>query len=311
MSRSLTGVQQQSAPFRAGASKKRWRQQALVGYAFVLPAFLIYLFFVIQPFLTSVYYSLTEWDGAQPVKRFVGLRNYQELLFDSLLWQALYHNLIWVIVGTISPIVIALLLGILLWGRIQGRVIFRTVYFVPVVLSEVVVAIVWNWIYHPLFGVVNTVLRAIGLGDWATGWLGDPFWALPSLLVTAIWSYYGFCFVIIMAGLQNVNMDLVEAATIDGATFWQRFRYVILPELRHVLTMITTFTLIGGFNVFGIVFVMTQGGPGTATQVIATYTYRKAFQEAEMGYGAALSMVMTLLSLGAAYLFLRLRERSE
>lgn len=296
-------------PLRAGVHRKS--RQALVGYAFVLPAFLLYLFFVIQPFLTSVYYSLTDWDGAQPVKRFVGLQNYQELLFDDLLWQALYHNLIWVIVGTISPIVIALLLGVLLWGRVRGRLIFRTVYFVPVVLSEVVVAIVWNWIYHPLFGVVNTVLRAIGLGDWARGWLGDPTWALPALLVTAIWSYYGFCFVIIMAGLQNVNMDLVEAATIDGANYWQRFRYVIIPELRHVLTMITTYTLIGGFNVFGIVFVMTQGGPGTATQVIATYTYRKAFQEASMGYGAALSMVMTLLSLAAAYLFLRLRERSE
>lgn len=282
-----------------------------MGYAFVLPAFLVYLFFVIQPFLTSVYYSLTDWDGAQPVKRFVGLQNYQELLFDDLLWQALYHNLIWVIVGTISPIVIALLLGILLWGRVRGRLVFRTVYFVPVVLSEVVVAIVWNWIYHPLFGVVNTILRAIGLDDWSRGWLGDPTWALPALLVTAIWSYYGFCFVIIMAGLQNVNMELVEAATIDGAGFWQRFRYVIIPELRHVLTMITTYTLIGGFNVFGIVFVMTQGGPGTATQVIATYTYRKAFQESSMGYGAALSMVMTLLSLAAAYLFLRLRERSE
>ncbi|MCE7987620.1 MAG: sugar ABC transporter permease [Caldilinea sp. CFX5] len=299
------------APAQVGARSNRGRRQALVGYAFVLPAFLLYLFFVIQPFLTSVYYSLTDWDGAQPVKRFVGLQNYQDLLFDDLLWQALYHNLIWVIVGTISPIVIALLLGILLWGRVRGRLIFRTVYFVPVVLSEVVVAIVWNWIYHPLFGVVNTVLRAIGLGDWARGWLGDPTWALPALLVTAIWSYYGFCFVIIMAGLQNVNIDLVEAATIDGAGFWQRFRYVIIPELRHVLTMITTYTLIGGFNVFGIVFVMTQGGPGTATQVIATYTYRKAFQESAMGYGAALSMVMTLLSLAAAYLFLRLRERSE
>lgn len=298
-------------PARAGGHSNSWRRQALVGYAFVLPAFLLYLFFVIQPFLTSVYYSLTDWDGAQPVKRFVGLQNYRDLLFDDLLWQALYHNLIWVIVGTISPIVIALLLGILLWGRVRGRLIFRTVYFVPVVLSEVVVAIVWNWIYHPLFGVVNTVLRAIGLDDWARGWLGDPTWALPALLVTAIWSYYGFCFVIIMAGLQNVNVDLVEAATIDGANYWQRFRYVIIPELRHVLTMITTYTLIGGFNVFGIVFVMTQGGPGTATQVIATYTYRKAFQEASMGYGAALSMVMTLLSLAAAYLFLRLRERSE
>jgi ABC-type sugar transport system permease subunit len=290
---------------------KRARRNALIGYAFVTPALLIYLFFVIQPFLYSVYYSVTDWDGAQPVKRFVGLSNYARLLFDPLLWQALAHNLIWVIVGTISPILIGLLLGVLLWGNMRGRTLFRTVYFVPVVLSDVVVAILWNWIYHPLFGALNNLLRMVGLGDWTRGWLGDPVWALPALLLAAIWAYYGFCFVVIMAGLQNVSVDLVEAATIDGANAWQRFRYVIIPQLGHVLTMITTFTLIGGFNVFGIVFVMTQGGPGTATQVIATYTYRKAFQEAQMGYGAALSMVMTVLSLVAAYLFIRLRERSE
>jgi len=282
-----------------------------IGYAFVMPALLVYLFFVIQPFLYSIYYSLTDWNGADPVKRFVGLANYRKLLVDPLLWQALYHNLIWVIIGTISPIVIALLLGVLLWGRVRGRLLFRTVYFIPVVLSDVVVAIIWNWIYHPLFGAANLVLQTIGLGQFTRGWLGDPFWALPALLIAAIWSYYGFCFVVIMAGLQNVSVDLVEAATIDGANGWQRFIYVIVPELRHVLTMITAFTLIGGFNVFGIVFVMTQGGPGTATQVIATYTYRKAFQESAMGYGAALSMVMTILSLIAAYLFLRLRERGE
>jgi ABC-type sugar transport system permease subunit len=287
------------------------RRRALIGYAFVAPALLVYLFFVIQPFLYSVYYSLTDWDGAQPVKQFVGLANYVALLFDSLLWQALYHNLIWVVAGTVSPILIGLLLGVLLWGAMRGRTILRTVYFIPVVLSDVVVAILWNWIYHPLFGALNYLLRSVGLEEVARGWLGDPFWALPALLVAAIWAYYGFCFVVIMAGLQNVSIDLVEAATIDGANAWQRFRYVIVPQLSHVLTMITTFTLIGGFNVFGIVFVMTQGGPGTATQVIATYTYRKAFQEAEMGYGAALSMVMTVLSLVAAYLFIRLRERSE
>jgi ABC-type sugar transport system permease subunit len=284
---------------------------AAIGYAFVVPALILYVYFVVYPFIMSVYYSLTKWDGAQPVKEFVGLTNYRNLLFDSLLWQSLYHNFIWVIMGTIAPIVIGLLLGVLLWSGARGMVVFRTVYFLPVILSEVVVAIVWNWIYHPLFGAANEFLKLIGLGSLARGWLGDPNWALPSLIVAAIWSYYGFCFVVIMAGLQNVSIELVEAATIDGANAWQRFTYVIIPELRHVLTMITAFTLIGGFNVFGIVFVMTQGGPGTATQVIATYTYRKAFQESEVGYGAALSMVMTVLSLEASYVFIRLRERGE
>jgi ABC-type sugar transport system permease subunit len=277
----------------------------------VLPALLLYLYFVIYPFLVSIYYSLTDWDGAQPVKQFVGLANYQDLLVDDLMWEALWHNLIWILIGTLAPIIIGLLLGVLLWTGARGRIIFRTIYFLPVVLAEVVVAIIWNWIYHPLFGALNQSLRMVGLGEWTRGWLGDPNTALFALLVTAIWGYYGFCFVIIMAGLQNVDVDLVEAATIDGANGWQRFIYIIVPQLSHVLTMITAYTLIGGFSVFGIVFVMTQGGPGTATQVIATYTYRKAFQESDLGYGAALSMVMTVLSLVASYIFIRLREQQE
>lgn len=289
----------------------RTLRKAAVGYAFVAPALALYAFFVMYPFFMSIYYSLTNWDGAQPVKEFVGLANYRHLLSDPVLGQSLLHNLIWVIMGTVSPIAIGLLLGVLLWTGARGMVAFRTIYFLPVVLSEVVIAIIWNWIYHPLFGAANEVLKFIGLGHLARGWLGDPNWALPALIITAIWSYYGFCFVVIMAGLQNINLELVEAAMIDGANAWQRFIYVIIPELRHVLTMITAFTLIGGFNVFGIVFVMTQGGPGTATQVIATYTYRKAFQESEVGYGAALSMVMTVLSLIASYVFIRLRERGE
>jgi ABC-type sugar transport system permease subunit len=282
-----------------------------IGYAFVLPALLIYSFFVVYPFVNSIYYSLTSWNGAQPVKEYVGLANYTRLFTDSLMWQSLQHNLVWVILGTISPIVIGLLLGILLWSGARGLVVFRTIYFLPVILSEVVVAIIWNWIYHPLFGAINTVLKSIGLGQLTRGWLGDPDTALVALIIAAIWAYFGFAFVIIMAGLQNVNLELVEAAIVDGANAWQRSIHVIIPELRHVLTMITALTLIGGFNVFGIVFVMTQGGPGTATQVIATYTYRKAFQENQVGYGAALSMVMTIISLVVSYIFIRLRERGE
>ena len=286
-------------------------RKAAIGYAFVIPALLVYTFFVVYPFISSIYYSLTSWDGAQPVKKYVGLANYIRLATDSLMWQALQHNLIWVILGTIAPIVIGLLLGILLWGGVRGMVVFRTIYFLPVILSEVVVAIIWNWIYHPLFGALNTLLNFMGLGYLTRGWLGSPDTALVALIIAAVWAYFGFAFVVIMAGLQNVNLELVEAAVVDGANAWQRAIHVIIPELRHVLTMITALTLIGGFSVFGVVFVMTQGGPGTATQVIATYTYKKAFQENEVGYGAALSMVMTIVSLIASYIFIRLRERGE
>jgi ABC-type sugar transport system permease subunit len=298
------------APRTRATSSARQRRRARAGYLFIAPALLLYLVFFIYPFFVSVYYSFLDWPGAGP-QRFVGLENYQRLFSDRILFQALGNNLIWVVIGTIAPLVLGLLLGALLWRGVRGMVVFRTIYFLPVILSEVVIAIIWNWIYHPLFGALNQVLRAVGLGEIARGWLGDPQTALMALLVTAIWAYFGFCFVVIMAGLQDINLDLVEAATIDGANGWQRFRFVLLPELRHVVTMLTALTLIGGFNVFGIVFVMTQGGPGTATQVIATYTYRTAFQESNIGYGATLSLVMTAITLAASYAFIRLRERGE
>ena len=177
---------------------------------------LIYAFFFIQPFFYSIYYSLTDWNGADPVKQFVGLGNYIKLAGDSLLWQALGHNLIWVIIGTVSPIAIGLLLGVLIWTGALGRVVFRTIYFLPVILSEVVVAIIWNWIYHPLFGAVNQILRGIGLDHLARGWLGDPQTALLALLMTAIWST---TFFVLSSswGLQNVDIYW-WSCTIDGLT---------------------------------------------------------------------------------------------
>jgi ABC-type sugar transport system permease subunit len=284
---------------------------SLTGYLFVLPAFALYLLFVLYPFVVSIYYSLTDWDGAQPVKPFVGMGNYARLIGDRLMWLSLWHNLVWIVFGTLTPVVIGLGLASLVWSGVRGRLFFRTVYFMPVVLATVVVGIIWSWIYHPMFGPINVALRAVGLGHIARGWLGDLNWALFALMLAALWAYFGFCFVILLAGLQNVDLEVHDAAKIDGANAWQRFIHVTIPQLRPVLTMLTAYTLIGGFNVFDIVFVLTKGGPANATEVIATYIYEMAFKQSQVGYGAALSMVMTVLSLIASYLFINTRERSS
>ncbi len=150
----------------------------------------------------------------------------------------------------------------------------------------------------------------MGLGFLTRGWLGDPVWALYAVLGAAVWSYFGFCFVVLLAGLQNADMELYDAAKLDGAGHWRQLIDVTLPQLQSVLTMVIVYTLIGGFNVFDIVFVMTGGGPANLTELIATYSYKKSFMENQVGYGAALTMVMTVLSLVASSLFMRLRERS-
>ncbi|MFL5758974.1 MAG: carbohydrate ABC transporter permease [Thermomicrobiales bacterium] len=290
---------------RLGRHWARYR----AGYLFVLPAFLLYAVFMIYPFFQSIYLSFTNWNGADPVKHWVGLANYRELVHDDLLWKSLRHNLIWVIVGTISPMVIGLLLAMLLWRRPRGFTLFRTAYFMPQVLSSVVIAILWGWIYNPIFGLLNEALDRLGFESVSRGWLGDPNVALYAVLVAAIWAETGFVFVVFMAGLQNVSRDLLEAATVDGANAWQRFWDVTLPQLANVITVVGALLLIGGFNVFDIIFVMTNGGPNNATEVIATYTYTQAFTQNRVGYAATLSLVMTAISLVASVVFIRVRER--
>jgi ABC-type sugar transport system permease subunit len=294
----------------ASRTSRHWAKYR-AGYFFVLPALLLYALFMIYPFIQSVYLSFTSWNGADPVKTWVGLANYQELFHDRLLWTALKHNLIWVVLGTIGPMVIGLLLAVLLGTRPRGFTLFRTVYFMPQVLSAVVVAIVWGWIYNPIFGILNKSLDAVGLESVSRGWLGDPTAALYAVLVAAIWAETGFVFVVFLAGLQTVSKDLLEAATIDGANAWQRLRHVTVPQLANVINVVTALLLIGGFNVFDIIFVMTGGGPANATEVIATDTYKQAFTQNRIGYATTLSLVMTVISLVASVTFIRLRERRE
>lgn len=297
------------APQRSPA--QRWWNRYRAGIFFVLPALLLYLIFVGFPFIQTIYFSLTDWNGVRPTKNFIGLANYQEMIRDPLLWKSLRNNVTWVIIGTIAPMAIGLMLAMLLWRKPRGFNLFRTIFFMPQVLSAVVIGIIWSWIYNPLFGNLNKLLKAVGLGDLARGWLGDPSVALYAVLLAAIWAEVGFVFVVFLAGLQNVSKDLLEAATVDGANGWQRFKDVTVPQLSNVINVVTALLLIGGFNVFDIVFVMTGGGPANATEVIATLTYKEAFTQNRVGYASALSLVMTVIALVASVAFIRLREQRE
>lgn len=293
-----------------GKLRRHWGQYR-AGYLFLLPAFALYAVFMIYPFFQSIYLSFTDWNGADPVKNFVGLENYRNLWSDSLLWQSLQNNVIWVVIGTVGPLSLGFLLAVLLSARPKGFTLFRTVYFMPQVLSPVIIAIVWGWIYNPLFGILNTGLKRIGLESWSRGWLGDPDFALYAVLVAAMWAQTGFVFVIFLAGLQNVSRDLIEAATLDGANAWQRFWDVTVPQMANVVNVVAALLLIGGFSVFDIIFVMTGGGPANATEVIATYAYTEAFRLNNVGYAATLTLVMTVITLIASIVFIRIRERGE
>ncbi len=288
-----------------------WVRRNRTGFLFILPALAFYLLFFISPFVNTIYYSFTDWNGVNPTKEFIGFTNYTRLAGDSLLWLSLRHNITWIIVGTIAPIVIALPLAVVLSNTERGRLVFQTTYFLPHILSGVVIAMIWGWIYNPIFGLLNFLLKSVGLESLTRGWLGDPATALYSVIAAAVWGYFGFCVVIFMAGLQNLDITQIEAAKIDGANALQRFWYVIVPQMRYVLNMVVVYTLIGGFNVFDIVHVMTRGGPANHTELIGTYTYKMSFQENRVGYGSTLALLMMALSLITSLLYQRLRDRDE
>src|SRR5215210_802436 len=297
--------------FRLSASVPALRrQQAYYGALFVVPGLLIYTAFMVFPFLATIYLSFTNWDGVSPERDWIGLANYARIFGDATALKAFANNVVWVVLGTIAPVVLGLFEALLVWtGGQRGSLLFRTLFFLPFVLPLVVVGIVWQWIYHPLFGILNSALDGVGLDGVSRGWLADPHTALYAVLIAAIWGATGFCFLILHAALQNVDMSTVEAAMIDGANWFQRAWNVIIPQIAPQLTMVTAVTLIGGFAVFDVVFVMTGGGPGNASEMLATYTYKTAFQQNQAGYGSALAMLITILSLVSAVVFVRLRER--
>jgi raffinose/stachyose/melibiose transport system permease protein len=296
--------------FRSSSGRRRRTSWSLVAL-FVLPSLLVYALFMVWPFLGTLELSFQAWDGFSPERTFVGLDNYLALVNDGDFWNAVGHNLIWAIVGTVGPIIIGLPLAIVLWSGARYRLAFRAIYFIPFILPSVVIGLIWGWIYNPLFGVLNALLEAIGLQDLTRGWLGDPDTALFAVLLAAIWSYFGFCVVMFLAGLQGIDMNLVDAAKVDGANAWQRARHVLLPGIAPVFTFVLTITLVGAFSVFDIVYVMTRGGPGTATEVMAGYAYRMAFGRNFAGYGAAISSVIAIVSLLLAIALLRYRERGR
>lgn len=295
-------------PVAQRRARRTWAKFA-AAYAFVLPAFVVFTLFVIYPFVSSFYLSLTEWNGADPVKTFVGLRNYARLLQDDMLWLTLRHNVVWMVAGSVASIVTGLLLAMLLWSRPRGFLAFRTIYFMPQILGDAILGIIWVMIYQPRRGVLYELGELSGW-DWLQGsFLGSVDLALWAVLVASVWASIGFFFVILLAGLQNVDMDLVDAATVDGANVWQRFKDVVVPQLSHVITMVTVLAMIGSLKVFGIIWSMTKGGPANATDVIATYAYREFAVTGNIGYSAALTMVMAGLALLLTVFFVRVRER--
>ncbi|WP_431278498.1 carbohydrate ABC transporter permease [Leifsonia poae] len=285
------------------------RAQSRLGILMVAPLMVLVIIFFLFPLGSAIYYSFVDFDGINPSPPFVGFDNYVRMFTDPEMWHALSNNLIWIVIGTISPLVIGLFYALLLWNVRRASAFYRLAFFFPYVLPGIAIGIVWSWIYDPLNGWLNVGLRAIGLESLTTGWLGNPDTALYAVLATAIWGSTGFVMIIFLSALRNVDTELVEAATLDRANALQRLWHIILPQIMPVFIMVTTITLVGGFSVFDIIFIMTGGGPANATNVLGTYAYTNAFQLNAISYGTTLAMLITVLSIPCAVFLNRLQRR--
>ena len=267
-----------------------WRTGGFTAALFLLPNLVLgFGLFHLGPVLAALYLSVLEWDILTP-PRFVGLGNYQALLADKLFWESLKNTAIYSLLAIPPGIAAALALALAMNQKIRLVRLYRTAYFVPVVSSMVAVAMVWRWLYNTDFGLLNHLLWLAGLP--IVNWLGDPWIALPSVALMSIWKGMGYNMVIFLAGLQGIPRHLYEAAELDGAGRWARFWKITLPLLSPSLFFVAVMSVISSFQVFDQVFIMTQGGPGTATTVYNYYLYKNAFTWLKMGYAASLAYVL-------------------
>ncbi len=278
-------------------------QRAAVGYLFILPTVLFFLAFVLYPFARSFYISLTQWPGfGEP--RFVGLMNFRNMLDDDIFWKSLRTTAVFTVVSTIIQTILPMLLAILLAAGWRGSVVFRTVFFMPQVVSLVVSGLLWQMMYDGNFGMINQFLTAIGLGGLAHNWLADPNTVLPAILLVSLWQSAGFYMLIFFAGLQGIDQTLYEAARVDGAGRLQEIWSITVPMLRPVTAVVVALNVLGGVKVFELIFVMTGGGPNHASEVLGTYLYNLAFGSTSgsipaVGYATAVSVIMFFIGMAA------------
>jgi multiple sugar transport system permease protein len=281
---------------------------------FLGPAIVAIGVFFFLPVLAAFVLSFTDFDiyalGSFEFARFVGFKNYAQLLSDPLFWKAFRNTLEFLLIGGPLSIGVSLAAALMIQSKlVRWKGFFRTAYFTPVVTTLVAVAVIWRFIYHPRFGLLNYLLSLVGIGG--VDWLGDQHWAMPAIILMAVWKNFGYNMVIFIAGLQNIPAELYEAASIDGAGRLQQLRTITVPLLAPTTVYISILTMIGYFQLFSEPYVMTQGGPLNSTLSIVLLMYQQGFRWWNMGYSAALAFVLFAFILIGSVIQSRIQKRWE
>lgn len=277
------------------SKRKATVMRTIAGYSFLTPASATMILFIFVPVVVAFYLSFFEWDLINP-RTFVGFGNYTRIFKSSDFYLALRNTIYFVAVQLPLDFCLSLGVALLLNQKIRGLSIYRTVFFTPVVTSTVAVSAVWMWLYDPFGGLFNYILELVGMNP--LGWLNDPKWAMPSVILMTVWKGLGYNIVLFLAGLQNIDSSLYEAAAIDGAKSWQQFRFITLPQLSPTMYFVFMMGIINSFKVFTQIDVMTPGGgPLKSTMVIVYLIYQRAFNSFRFGEASALSVILFLIIL--------------
>ena len=288
----------------------RWGKIATIA-GFLLPAGILYSGLVLFPIVQAAYYSLFRWNGLGPIQNFIGLTNYTRALADKVFMGALFHNLQIVALSLVIQLPLALGLALLVRQLQRGRAVFRTVFFLPFVLSEVVTGVIWSFIYRPQGGLINVLLQAISPGLAETALLAEPSTVLYALFVVITWKFFGYHMILYIAGLQNIPAEIEEAAQIDGASRWQALGYITLPLLGPTIRLSIYLSVLGSLQFFDLIWVMTTGGPVNASNTMATYLYKFGFQRFQLGYGSAIAVMMFLICFSFSLIYQRVAMRED
>jgi len=280
-------------------------------YIFIAPSIILLLIFFFIPVLSALVMSFTDFDiyslGDFSKARFIGFENYMTLLSDPIFWQSFRNTIYFVFLGGPLSIAVSLIAALAVNSKVVWmKPLFRLGFFLPVVTSLVAVAVVWRYVYHPKFGLLNYLLSMVGIGG--QDWLGDPLLAMPALIVLAIWKNFGYNMIIFLAGLQIIPEHLYEASKIDGATKWQQFTNITLPQLAPTTLFVSVVTLIGYFQFFAEPYIMTNGGPLNSTISIVLMMYREGFRFWKMGYAASVAFMLFLIIIIMTFIQIRLQK---
>lgn len=298
-----TGIRR---PIEVARRRRGPRPETVAGFLFLLPNIIGFLVFSALPVLATLAISTLHWDLIRP-PTFVGLQNFEQMLLtDATFWTVL-RNTTYYVVGTVpAGIVLSLLLALAMNAPIRGIAIFRALFFIPVISSSVAVAVMWQWLFNSDFGLINYALGFLGVPP--IPWLTSTAWAMPAVIIMAIWKHLGYDMIIYLAGLQGIPSTLYEAASIDGANRLSRFRFITVPLLTPTTFFILVISIINSFQVFDLAFILTRGGPGDATNTVVMYIYNQAFQFFQMGYAAAVAWVLFLIILVITLLQWRIQK---